>query len=205
LIDLGKAIAIHPINAENYYLRGDCHMKLGNYEQALQDYHQAELKGFPDKISLLLARGIIYRLLHQHLEAIAEFNLAIKCMDLTTHYDDQIAWIRAQSFIAFCELDLQHYEIAWKICQETFIVNDQLLHQIMITNSHVMDMDDLLYCNRMAWLLLYHMLLCAYMLQRWTEAKEVNPLHSQTSFHIIIFIFLFFIYNFLFFRWQKLV
>jgi hypothetical protein len=33
LHDLGKAIAINPVGAENYYLRGDCHSKLGNYEQ----------------------------------------------------------------------------------------------------------------------------------------------------------------------------
>lgn len=33
LHDLGKAIAINPIGADNYYLRGDCHSKLGNYEQ----------------------------------------------------------------------------------------------------------------------------------------------------------------------------
>ena len=33
LHDLGKAIAIHPVGADNYYLRGDCHSKLGNYEQ----------------------------------------------------------------------------------------------------------------------------------------------------------------------------
>jgi len=33
LHDLGKAIAINPIGGDNYYLRGDCHSKLGNYEQ----------------------------------------------------------------------------------------------------------------------------------------------------------------------------
>lgn len=33
LHDLGKAIAINPVGADNYYLRGDCHSKLGNYEQ----------------------------------------------------------------------------------------------------------------------------------------------------------------------------
>jgi hypothetical protein len=33
LHDLGKAIAINPVGGDNYYLRGDCHSKLGNYEQ----------------------------------------------------------------------------------------------------------------------------------------------------------------------------
>ncbi len=33
LNDLGKAIAINPSHAGNFFLRGDCHYKLGNYEQ----------------------------------------------------------------------------------------------------------------------------------------------------------------------------
>jgi hypothetical protein len=33
LSDLGKAIAINPSHADNYYLRGDCQCKLGHYEQ----------------------------------------------------------------------------------------------------------------------------------------------------------------------------
>lgn len=33
LMDLGKAIAINPSQPANFYLRGDCQMKLGNYEQ----------------------------------------------------------------------------------------------------------------------------------------------------------------------------
>ncbi len=33
LNDLGKAIAINPSHAGNYFLRGDCQYKLGNYEQ----------------------------------------------------------------------------------------------------------------------------------------------------------------------------
>jgi hypothetical protein len=35
-MDLGRAISIHPSNAGNYFLRGDCHCKLGNYEQVIQ-------------------------------------------------------------------------------------------------------------------------------------------------------------------------
>jgi hypothetical protein len=33
LFDLGKAIAINATSPDNYFLRGDCHSKLGNYEQ----------------------------------------------------------------------------------------------------------------------------------------------------------------------------
>lgn len=39
LMDLGKAIAINPSNPGNYFLRGDCHSKLGNYEQVQQQDH----------------------------------------------------------------------------------------------------------------------------------------------------------------------
>ena len=33
LFDLGKAIAINPARADNFVLRGDCHSRMGNYEQ----------------------------------------------------------------------------------------------------------------------------------------------------------------------------
>jgi hypothetical protein len=35
-MDLGKAIAINPSHAGNYFLRADCNYKLGNYEQVCQ-------------------------------------------------------------------------------------------------------------------------------------------------------------------------
>jgi tetratricopeptide (TPR) repeat protein len=35
LSDLGRAIALNPMKSENYFLRGDCNSKLGNYEQVI--------------------------------------------------------------------------------------------------------------------------------------------------------------------------
>lgn len=57
LHDLGKAIAIHPVGADNYYLRGDCHSKLGNYEQVcmrLESYQSSIVYSTFNLISDLL-------------------------------------------------------------------------------------------------------------------------------------------------------
>lgn len=33
VVDFGKAIALRPNRPENYYFRGSCHSKLGNFER----------------------------------------------------------------------------------------------------------------------------------------------------------------------------
>lgn len=77
-MDLGKAIAINPSNAGNYFLRGDCHCKLGDYEQALMDYDYAESKGFEDMCALYLSRGSVRRLLHDISGALSDFSAVYK-------------------------------------------------------------------------------------------------------------------------------
>jgi tetratricopeptide (TPR) repeat protein len=81
LMDLGKAIAINPSQPANFYLRGDCHLKLGNYEQALQDFNSAEMKGFQDYCALTLSRGTVKRLLKRYDGAIQDFQLTYDNLD----------------------------------------------------------------------------------------------------------------------------
>jgi lipoprotein NlpI len=81
LMDLGKAIAINPSQPANFYLRGDCHLKLGNYEQALQDFNSAEMKGFQDYCALTLSRGTVKRLLRRYDAAIQDFQLTYDNLD----------------------------------------------------------------------------------------------------------------------------
>ena len=81
LNDLGRAVALNDSRAENYYLRGDCHAKLGNYELALNDYNQAESKGFTDVVSLTYARGMIYRLLGDSYRARIDFETALAVLE----------------------------------------------------------------------------------------------------------------------------
>ena len=81
LNDLGRAVALNDSRAENYYLRGDCHAKLGNYELALSDYNQAESKGFTDVVSLTYARGMIYRLLGDSYRARIDFETALAVLE----------------------------------------------------------------------------------------------------------------------------
>ena len=81
LHDLGRAIALNPERPENLYLRADCNAKLGNYEQALQDYNMAEDKDFSDKLSLYTSRGMILRMLGQSHFARADFERALTLLE----------------------------------------------------------------------------------------------------------------------------
>lgn len=83
LQDLGRAIAINPLLADTYFVRGDCHSKLGNYEQALMDFNTAESKQFEDKCSLFVSRGHVLRLLGNCLEAQKNFQDALELLDST--------------------------------------------------------------------------------------------------------------------------
>jgi tetratricopeptide (TPR) repeat protein len=105
LIDLGRAIALDPSKAENYFLRGDCHSKLGSYEQALADFEIAIVYGYKDPFSLLCTRGIVYRLLGQSDQALGDFNEAMKVIDLK----DKVAIVRITTLTALCLIDLGQF------------------------------------------------------------------------------------------------
>lgn len=125
LMDLGKAIAINPSQAINFYLRGDSHFKLGNYEQALIDFNVAESKNFSDVCSLHLSRGAVKRLLHDFSGAIQDFNNAFQQY---YHKQDLIGQIRALSYTAFCHIDMTHFEPALDILVEALDLNDLILN-----------------------------------------------------------------------------
>lgn len=177
LMDLGKAIAINPSQPANYFLRGDCHLKLGNYEQALTDFNSAELKGFQDHCSLCLSRGMVKRLLKDYQGAINDFEIAYDHLDVS----DRIGKIRVLSFHAFCLIDLEYYNEALKTFQQAHAVNDLLIAEKMklIADRQVVDSsssnirDDLLYCKRTEWILNYHIGLCFYMLKAFRDAKKL--------------------------------
>lgn len=81
LHDLGRAIATNPTHPDNYYLRGDCQCKLGNYEQALADFDLAEQKKTEDMGALLAARGNCKRLLGDSQGAALDFSGAYQLIE----------------------------------------------------------------------------------------------------------------------------
>lgn len=196
LLDLGKAIAINPSHAENYFLRADCHVKLGNYEQALQDYNQADTKGFHDRCSLLISRGMVHRLLQDHHTAIEDFQAAAECMDI----HDRIGLLRAQSFIAFCHIDMSNFIQAEDMLRHALQINETMLreltdHKFKLQHHHELDEkdgandkntkttsnlsnnigdidDEFLYAKRMSWIILYHTTLCQYMSLNYEFAAQ---------------------------------
>lgn len=199
LQDFGKAIAINPSNAENYFLRGDCHMKLGDYEQALQDYDQAEWKGFADRCSLLLSRGNVRRLLKDNAGALQDY---LSALEILKNTDDKISQIRSQSFIAFCFIDLRNYNEAFvmlseandfnaalvRICEEGIqnIQEDNPETGIISEQEKQKKLEDfyseLFYCRRVDWILKYHMILCKYMLREYSVAREIADICISEEF-----------------------
>ena len=82
LHDFGRSILLSPSKPENYFLRADCHTKLGNYTQALQDLTLAEEIGYSDIFSLLICRGTILRTLSMYAEAEVELRKALTLIEV---------------------------------------------------------------------------------------------------------------------------
>eukprot|EP01035_Chromulina_nebulosa_P017430 gene17430-22982_t len=89
LADIGKAVSLNPERPENLYLRADCHAKLGNYEQAINDYNYAETKSFPDLYTLYTSRGMVHRLRGRSDEAIIDFDKALVLLDSKDKIDNE--------------------------------------------------------------------------------------------------------------------
>jgi hypothetical protein len=99
--------------------------------------------------------------------------------------------IRVLSFTAFCFIDIQQYNEAFKTLQQAQAVNSSLysdkallLDQEQGQHSYNLE-QDLLYCKRTEWILLYHIALCLYMVRSYEEAETVR----LSSVHIVFFLY----------------
>eukprot|EP01034_Spumella_vulgaris_P021885 gene21885-27961_t len=198
LSDLGKAIAINPSHADNYYLRGDCQCKLGNYEQALSDFNLAESKQFEDMCSLLVARGGCRRLLGDSAQAGNDFRQAYQLLEKT----DKVGKVRILSFKAFCQIDEREFQMSHDSLIVALQFNSELVAEKISSNNlnydkvnriihkHIMDKSDewleqkrknrlqlsplesdILYLKRIDWILNYHIALCLFMQNNFVEAE----------------------------------
>jgi len=144
LADLGRAIALNPDRPENYYLRGDCHAKLGNYELALSDYNLADETGFSDMCSLTSARGMTKRMCGDSSGAREDFEVALELLkELTSRgvdgggvglhtdsyntEDAAILGIRLASLRALCFLDIGLYNAGHDILMNTNALVSELI------------------------------------------------------------------------------
>ena len=110
LSDFGRSVAMNPDRAQNYYLRADCHSKLGNYELAIQDFNAAERLKFHDIVSLLISRGLLYRLLGSSRAAFGDLETALRVIKEKKGGVQEA--IRIQLLCALCLVDLKEYDEA---------------------------------------------------------------------------------------------
>lgn len=190
LSDLGIAVSLHPERPENFYLRADCHSKLGNYELAIKDYNLAESKGLVDLPALHVSRGMVHRLVGNNAEALRDFDSALNKVVKTNDKIHTEARVRVYMLKALCWIDQGEYSRAYQVLLES----RELVYPLIISNnmhgvpstideSHEMN-DEKEMANsiessafqaslrRLHWLLVYHSSLCLYMMKDFVYAEE---------------------------------
>jgi tetratricopeptide (TPR) repeat protein len=81
---LNKAIQLNPNDIWSFYWRAFVYGKLGNYQEAIEDYHVL-IDYFPQNARFYLRRGNAYDNLGEHQRAIEDYNEAIR---LNPNYTD---------------------------------------------------------------------------------------------------------------------
>eukprot|EP01041_Mallomonas_annulata_P002524 gene2524-4908_t len=162
--DLGLAIGIDESRPEPYFLRGDCHCRLGSHEQALEDFSLAELHGFHDRPALLAARGAVHRLVHQPECALRDFEAALDALTVeaemngfTEGFVVTAISIRLRAFVALCLLDQKQYDKAHEHIERTMELLEEIEPDELPTAAP----------PRMQWTLIYHDALSMYMQCRY--------------------------------------
>lgn len=169
--DLGFSIAAEDSRPEPYFLRADCHCKLGSYEQALDDFLISEERGFRDHPALLAARGAVYRLLGNPASASRDFELALEKLrmeaDLEGSFEQAFMAtaisIRLRMFVALCHLDQKHYDIAHK----------QLLETLELLDGAAIEDGPINARPRLRWTILYHDALSSYMRRDYSRCLQL--------------------------------
>lgn len=114
---------------------------------------------------------------------------------------EQLSKARVLSFCAFCHIDLGQYEDAMRILHEASRLTDNVLTENLTAfqrpdspsnpESQLAKAElkeDLLYLQRMQWILHYHLALSYYMTKQFALAAEVRPfLLSLACSHMRIF------------------
>lgn len=127
LSDLARAINLMPEKSENYFLRGDCHCRMGNYELALQDFNLGEEKGFPDMVSLFMARGMVNRLLGNADDAIRDFTYVLADLD----EDNLSSRLRIMTLKSLALIDQEKWLSSRDLLLESSKLLNKLLNEIL--------------------------------------------------------------------------
>lgn len=136
LADLGNAISMNPDRAELYFMRADCNCKLGNYENALDDFNLAEDKKFSDLRALYSSRGSVHRMLGNSKRAIKDFMKALKLFNS----NNKLGKMRTMLLIALAQIDLGKYGSAFDTLTVAQNSIDEQLHKYI--NPTIIEEED---------------------------------------------------------------
>jgi tetratricopeptide (TPR) repeat protein len=140
LSDLANAINLMPEKSENYFLRGDCHCRMGNYELALEDFNLGEEKGFPDMISLFISRGMVNRLLGNADDAIRDFTYVLADLD----EDNLSSRLRIMTLKSLALIDLEKWLSSRDLLYQSSKILNKLLNEVLsdAVTEKELDLDD---------------------------------------------------------------
>ena len=199
LADFGRAICIDSKRPGNFYFRGNCHSKLGNFEMAIEDFRLAEKYGFANLPFLLMCKGVILRLIGDNEAAVEEFERGIGCIGDSSKKKDRntklllcrLYLYKSLSFIAMKMYDssLQNLskipeavaEGALKHKSHAARLNAKIGLKAQLDGSYEDVIDP-----GLRWLVSYHSALCYYKLQEYSNGMTVRTLLAVIFLKLII-------------------
>jgi tetratricopeptide (TPR) repeat protein len=199
LQDFGRAVCIDSTRAGNFYFRGNCHSKLGNFELAITDFALAEECNFPDLPFLLMCKGVVLRLVGDNESAVAEFDRAISAIEASESKEKstKILLCRVYLYKSLSIINLRLYDQALENLLKIEKAVDGTLgnpaaskHMSRLNSSHFVvppgqSYEDIIDPS-LRWLVSYHTALSFYMLKRYAESMNVSVSYRILSFFIEI-------------------
>mmetsp|Transcript_7616 Transcript_7616/g.12820 ORF Transcript_7616/g.12820 Transcript_7616/m.12820 type:complete len:654 (+) Transcript_7616:383-2344(+) len=203
LQDFGRAICIDSTRSGNFYFRGNCHSKLGNFELAIEDFALAEECGFPNLPFLLMCKGVVLRLVGDNESAVKEFDRAIADINATASKDKstKLLLCRVYLYKSLSFINLRMYRKALenllniKGAIDGTLDHDQAIPKHLSRRSfqgiepgesyeEVID-------PSLQWLVCYHTALSHYMLKQFADSMKVlksclGPLRANVPDNIAL-------------------
>lgn len=202
LADFGRAICIDSTRPGNFYFRGNCHSKLGNFELAIDDFCVAEEYKFRNLPFLLMCKGVVLRLVGDNESAVEEFDRAITGIDATKGERDQslkLLLCRVYIYKSLSFINMKKYDCALDNLLKISEAVEGTLSNRKIKKSHMArhgtnigfvtckpgESFEEVIDPTLRWLVSYHIALSHYMLKEYGKCMRVGMFQSN------IFYFLF--------------
>ena len=190
LADFGRAICIDSTRPGNFYFRGNCHSKLGNFELAIEDFCLAEECKFQNLPFLLMCKGVVLRLVGDNESAVIEFDRAISGIDASKEERDKsikLLLCRVYIYKSLSFINLEMYDKALETLLKIRAAVDGTLNTVRAPKStrHMSkvavkpgDSFEEVVDPSLRWLVSYHIALTHFKLKEYANSMKVCYVHN---------------------------